>query len=199
MLVKKYLLVFSIWVPTTLATIICASLLLISFSTDTKIINKNKNTNENAEVNEYQLYAALPEKGKQISADIRSADARPEILNNFFKTHNSPLNSLGQFFVDLADEHNLDFRLLPAIAMQESNLCKKIPEDSHNCWGYGVYGDNVIRFASFEEGATTVAENIRARYIDKGYLSTEEIMSKYTPSSNGSWANAVRFFMAKME
>lgn len=29
--------------------------------------------------------------------------------------------------VAIADKYNIDFRLLPAIAMQESNLCKSDP------------------------------------------------------------------------
>src|SRR5688572_4674582 len=62
-------------------------------------------------------------------------DARPHIVANFLERHGSPLkpyDHFGQYLVDIADKYELDFRLMPAIAMQESNLCKKIPEGSYN-------------------------------------------------------------------
>ena len=43
-----------------------------------------------------------------------------------------------------------DYRLLPAIAMQESTLCRSIPVDSHNCWGWGIYGDKVMLIPQFK-------------------------------------------------
>ena len=44
----------------------------------------------------------------------------------------------------------MDFRLLPAIAMQESNLCKKILPDTFNCLGLGIHARGTWGFPSFE-------------------------------------------------
>lgn len=149
-------------------------------------------------VNEYHLYASVPEVLGTFTSIFKTGDARPEILRKFFKKYNSDLVDQSDFFVQTADTYNLDFRLLPAIAMQESNLCKKIPEDSYNCWGFGIYGDKVTKFKSYDEAIETVAKTLRAQYHDKGLLSAEEIQSKYTPSSKGSWANSVNHFMEQM-
>lgn len=149
--------------------------------------------------NEYQLYASVPQALGSFSDSINTSDARAQIIENFLHKHSSPLSGYGESLVLIADQYNLDFRLLPAIAMQESNLCKKIPQDSYNCWGFGIYGDKVTRFASFSEAFETVAKTIRSKYIDKGLLTVDEIQSKYTPSSNGSWARSVSHFMEELK
>lgn len=196
---RKNLLIICLWIPTTLITLVTASLLLINVQ-KIRIASIIKEDNKlQLGVNEYQLFASVPEVLGTLTSDVKTGDARPEILRNFFESNKSPLVPYSKYFVDVADTFNLDFRLLPAIAMQESNLCKKIPENSYNCWGYGIYGDKITKFKSYEEGIEIVAESLREKYVDKGFLSAEEIMSKYTPSSNGSWAKAVNHFMEEMK
>lgn len=183
-----------------MTTILAAIILLFSFP---NLLTTNKTVipeqNPGLGLNEYQLYAAVPEVLGSFTSDIQTGDARSEILRNFFLKHKSPLEPLSEYFIEVADIYNLDFRLLPAIAMQESNLCKKMPDDSNNCWGFGIYGGKVLKFDSFEEAIETVAKTIRSKYVDKGLLSPEEIQAKYTPSSNGSWARAVTQFMEEMQ
>jgi hypothetical protein len=101
--------------------------------------------------------------------------------------------------VDTADKYGLDFRLTTAIAQQESNLCKKIPPESNNCWGWGIHSQGTLGFSSFQEGIENVSKGLREEYLDKGFRTTEEIMSKYTPLSPGSWAEGVNKFMAEMQ
>lgn len=187
------------WFPTTLTTIALAAFLLLSTTNASgreKVIPTYQG--ENLGVNEYQLYAAIPEVLENFTENIKTGDARGEIVRKFLEMHNSPLVPYSQLLVKTADTYNLDFRLLPAIAMQESNLCKKMPEESYNCWGFGIYGDKVTRFSSFEEAIETVAKTIRSKYVDKGHLTIEEIQAKYTPASRGSWARSVEHFMNQM-
>jgi hypothetical protein len=56
-----------------------------------------------------------------------------------------------------------------------------------------------LGFSSFSEGIEEVSRGIRKEYLDKGFATIEEIMGKYTPLSNGSWAEGVNKFMAEME
>lgn len=126
-------------------------------------------------------------------------DARVANLKHFFRKYNSPLYDEAEKIVAVSDRYEFDYRLLPAIAMQESTLCKSIPKNSHNCWGWGIYGTTVTRFASYEEAIETVARGLRKHYIDKGLTTTSAIMSKYTPSSNGSWAQGVNTFLKILE
>ncbi len=132
---------------------------------------------------------------------IQSADARPILLTKFLKKHKSPLKPYdywGGYLTQLADQYQLDYRLLPSIAMQESNLCKVIPEGSFNCLGLGVHSKGTWGFTSFEENFDAAARVMKRDYIDKGYVSPEEIQKKYTPKSNGSWQFAVNHFMEKI-
>ncbi len=150
--------------------------------------------------NDFKYYAALPAVLGSQNSSIITGDARPLILERFIKTYNkdSPLLPYTYFLVDVADRDNLEFSLMTAIAMQESNLCKHIPENSKNCWGLGIYGDKIWRFNTYEEAIEAVGKTL-SKYASKGRLQPEEIMEIYTPSSNGSWAHAVRKFMDDMK
>jgi hypothetical protein len=146
-----------------------------------------------------RVYASLPSEFPSVSGIATSNDARPEILRNYLIRYNSQLEPYSKYLVEIADKYNLDFRLLPAIAQQESNLCKFIPPGGYNCWGWGIHSEGTLGFDSFEEAIETVAYGLKNEYINKGYETPEEIMSKYTPLSNGSWARGVTQFMSEME
>lgn len=144
-------------------------------------------------------YAALPPATNHIKVSITEQDGRSEQVRQFLEKYNSPLEPFSQDIINAADEYRLDYRLLPAIAMQESNLCKKIPFESNNCWGYGIYGGKVTRFPDFKEAIYTVSKTLSLKYKGKGLVTPEQIMTKWTPSSNGSWAYSVNHFMEKLK
>lgn len=144
-------------------------------------------------------YSSAPFDTSAIQAHSQLSDARASNLKAFFRKYYSPLYDYADLIVQQSDKNGFDYRLLPAIAMQESNLCLKIPSDSYNCWGWGIYGDNVTRFASYDEGIKVVAQGLKNDYLDKGYITASKIMEKYTPSSPGSWAFAVNKFLKDLE
>ncbi|QQG41336.1 MAG: hypothetical protein HYV90_04205 [Candidatus Woesebacteria bacterium] len=146
-----------------------------------------------------RVYASLPTKLPIVSGEVGLADARPEIIKQYLEYYHSPLVPYANFIVTTADKYSLDFRLITAIAQQESNLCKIIPPGSYNCWGWGITSVGTLGFDSFEEGIETVSRGLRKNYLDKGYITVRDIMSKYTPQSNGSWADGVSQFMSEME
>jgi len=125
-----------------------------------------------------------------------------EVLDQYLTRYDSPLAGYGQFIVQAAERYDVDPYLFIAIAQQESNLCKKIPDNSHNCWGFGIYGDKVTRFDGFPEALDTVARVLKRDYIDKGLDTPEKIMAKYTPPSvviGGPWAAGVNQFLSELE
>lgn len=136
---------------------------------------------------------------KGIESEMKFADARASNLRSFLARYNSVLYDHADKIVAEADKYGFDYRLLVAIAFQESTLCKKIPVDSHNCWGWGIYGNNVIRFASYDEGIEKVSKGIKENYLDKGLITASQVMAKYAPSSPGSWAFGVNTFLNKIE
>lgn len=137
-----------------------------------------------------------------VSTIIESEDARAELVAQFLERHNSPMTPYdfyGRKIVEIADRYQIDFRLLPAIAMQESNLCKNTnPGAPGNCLGFGIHKSGTLDFDSYEAGFERAGRELKAYYIDKGLVTVELIEKKYTPSSNGSWANSVNQWMAEM-
>lgn len=149
----------------------------------------------------FNLFAALPEESTQVSEEIKPVDGRAKSIENFFKKVNSPLADHSQAFVDVADKYSLDYKLLPAIAMQESKGGQKVIKDSYNPFGYGIYGNFVIKFSGWQEGIERVGKALREEYINEGLKTPSEIMVKYTPPSlatGGTWAKSVNSFMEQL-
>ncbi len=143
-------------------------------------------------------FAALPNADISLEDQVVSKDSRVESLRAFFQRNKSPLEPYSANFIDTARKYDLDFRLLPAIAMQESNLCKKAPKDSYNCWGFGMYGRKIVKFDNFGEAIDSVSKTLAENYKSIGLITPEQIMTKYTPSNNGDWAASVNFFMNQL-
>lgn len=151
------------------------------------------------------IQAPAPASGeiKGVESVVETNDARAEIVANFLEKHQSPMkpyDHYGQILVDIADRYGIDFRLLPAIAMQESNLCKNTnPDAPHNCLGFGIHKSGTLDFDNYEAGFDRAGRELKAYYIDRGLVTVEQIETKYTPSSHGSWASSVNQWAAEME
>ncbi len=138
----------------------------------------------------------------KINHTYTSSDARPTLVRNYLKRYGSILEPYAEEIVSVSDQYDLDYRLLVAIAQQESNLCKRIPKNSFNCWGFGIYGDKVTRFDNYSQAFEIIAKTLKKNYIDKGLDTPEKIMAKYTPPSlelGGPWARGVSQFLSEME
>lgn len=186
----------------TMAPITLFTALFSLYSLNNSSQSKTVTSNENLIVSPQsgvKVFASLPVESPSIGSSIGASDARPEIIRQYLKTYNSPLLPYANFIVATADKYSIDFRLITAIAQQESNVCKIIPPGSYNCWGWGITGTSSLGFDSYEHGIDTVSKGLRENYLDKGYKTVEDIMSKYTPLSNGSWARGVSQFMSEMQ
>lgn len=149
----------------------------------------------------FKLYAALPEDLALQTQNITPQDGRAKIVEDFFKQRNAPLSDHAPAFVSVADKYSLDWRLLPAIAMQESNGGRKIINDSYNPFGYGIYGRSVVKFGSWEEAVERVGRALKEDYFNEGLTTPQTIMAKYTPPSletGGAWAKGVYTFMEEL-
>jgi len=147
-----------------------------------------------------QIYASFPGDTPSINTTAYVVDARVEIVRQYLSKYKSPLLPYSKNLIAAADKHGLDFRLLPAIAQQESNLCKKIPVNSYNCWGWGIHSAGTLRFPDYPTAINAVASGIKNEYVDKGYQTVDEIMDKWVPHSpERAWAKGVIGFMSEME
>ena len=85
-----------------------------------------------------RVYASLPTTVSSVSGAVESSDARQALIEGYLQRYNSPLFPHAKTLIEAADQNGLDYRLLTAIAQQESNLCKVIPPGGYNCWGWGT-------------------------------------------------------------
>ena len=189
---RVYLNFVACWFGMAAVALLFCLTLLIYLSTEKQVQPQNHN---------FKLYAALPESTTQTVDNITPADGRAKIVENFFKAYGSLLSDYDDNFIKVADKYKLDYRWLPAIAMQESLGGKKVIRDSYNPFGYGIYGSLVVKFSSWEEAIERVGKALREDYLNHGLNTPEKVMAKYTPPSlakGGIWAKGVRSFMEEL-
>ncbi len=133
-----------------------------------------------------------------LTAIEEETDSRVKVLKKFLEKYRSPLIPFASTFVEVADKYDIDWKLVAAISGVESTFGREIPDNSFNGWGWGIYGDNIIRFSSWEEGIETVSEGLRTNYINKwGAEDVWEIGRFY--ASSPTWAQRVVYFMDKID
>ncbi len=188
------LIVFLLFAPLALITSLSMLTIYTSKKTDSAVLSASSTQREGG-----LIFSSLPDTLPGINFTVTETDARPEIIKQYLERYNSPISHLAKNIVDTADKYHLDYRLTTAIAQQESNLCKKIPDGTFNCWGWGIHSRGTLGFSSYEEGISIVTQGLREKYIDEGLVSANDIMKKYTPLSPGSWADGVNLFLSQMQ
>lgn len=132
----------------------------------------------------------------QTVIEAKPIDKRAEILQAYLAQYNSPMQYQAQAFVETADQYNLDWKLLPAIAGVESTFGKFIP-GGYNAWGWGVYGNQAIYFNSWKEGMLAVSEGLKTHYINNGLTDPYKINRIY--STSPAWGANVTYFINDLE
>ena len=181
----------------TVFVLLGSSFYLLSHSETAKILK------EKIEKPVYTIFNSQPPVLGTSDAQIAGADGRAAIIQQYLARHRSPLAPYAQKMVDEAEKHGLDWRLLPAIAGQESTFCRTIPDNSHNCWGWAIHESYTKKFDTWQGAIEVVAKGLKENYIDKGLVTPEQIMTRYCPRSiteaGGSWAKAVEYFIWELE
>lgn len=124
-------------------------------------------------------------------------DSRPEAVARYLygaTTGHSPLVDFAQELVDAADYYDLDWRLLPALSMQESS--GGVQACGYNPFGWGSCG---IPFSSWDEAIWGVAQAL----AQGRYYAGLDIRSKLCvyQSGHGCWGRADEYageVLAKM-
>lgn len=146
------------------------------------------------------VFAALPTFDQPIKTSVKTADARAEIVRQYLHKYGSPLEPYSDLIVILSDQYRFDYRWMVAIAQQESNLCKRIPPNSYNCWGWGIYGDKITRFDNYKDALRRIAPQFTKIFLKGDHTRDPmEVMKTYTPPSDGSWAHGVSTFFDHLD
>jgi hypothetical protein len=101
------------------------------------------------------------EKKIKVESLVSSGDARPIIIKKYLEKYNSPMAPYADLIYQVSKDYGFEYYWIVAIAQQESNLCKKAPENSFNCWGYGIHKKGTLRFESYELAIKSYAEYLK--------------------------------------
>jgi hypothetical protein len=199
----KRLLTLSIFVSLVLLVVLGAVFVLknhFAIETKAQIVPSSETESKNLISSPIDNYQSDKVTSNRVLAAVGTGDSRSVIVDNFLAKHSSPMSGLGSVFVSTADRYGLDYRLLPAIAFQESTLGRYMPRNSHNAWGWAIYtGENSgARFKNWSQAIDIVARGIKYDYIDRGLHTPEAIMTRYTDNNDGSWAFGVKYAMEEM-
>lgn len=130
------------------------------------------------------------------NAQALEHDSRPAQMHVVLAKYNSPMVGLEDTLITTAEKYNLDWTLLAAIAGTESSFAKRMPAHCINPYGWGIYGDNKLCFASLEEAIEGVAAGLAGKY---NTTSIESIAHTYNTVSTAGWISHTEFFMNKIK
>lgn len=133
-----------------------------------------------------------------------TVDPRVLAMNKFLTHYHSPMAGSARTFVEEADKHGLDWRLLAAISGVESAFGNIVPRGSNNAWGWRGVNGNEAGWSMFESWDEAI-RHITWRF-SVGYGTTMtpfEIEPIYCPPCGANpehaWANGVTRFMLQLQ
>ncbi len=124
------------------------------------------------------------------SKECRADDPRLESLKQFFRSVHSPLEKLASVFISEADEHELDWRLLPGLSFVESTSGRS--PRGNNIFGWNNGNSN---FRTISEGIHVVASRLANSPMYRGKGLVEKLK---TYNRNPKYVACVRTAMRKI-
>jgi len=167
--------------------------------------SNNVQAHDTQQFNPVHNITASNETARILNATVIAGDARTLLLESFLNRYQSPMAPYADLIVNEADKNNIDYRMLVAIAMCESNLGKRIPShDSYNAFGIAVYTNQKSgkKFENWEHAIRWVSNYIKTQYYDKGISNLKDIGAKWAPPSvetGYSWSNCVDTFQQSIQ
>jgi len=157
------------------------------------IWNPNVNVNhlEKREIQKYIRPTKSREAVKKQVKIITDKELKIITIRENLKKYNSPMVANAEDFINIAYKYNLDWRLLPAIAIAESGGGKHCFKP-YNAFGYGNYS-----FRSFSEAINKVGYGLSLYYKD-GCKSIDCINQRYAMGSK-AWRKNVLAVMTDLD
>lgn len=116
---------------------------------------------------------------------IKPIDSRAALIDAYFKKKNMPLEGYGAKMVEVADQYNLDYRLLPALAVREQSGGLRLPRSCPNkTVSYNVFGwaSGKTCFTSYNQAIETVGMKLGTLSYYKG-KPIIKLLQTYNPPS----------------
>jgi len=148
------------------------------------------------------LFEEIPLKSIHSNTRYVTVDPRIVAMRKFLDDYHSPMAPYAKTFVDEADEHGLDWRLVASISGVESAFGNLIPYLSNNGWGWrGGPNGAYSLFTSWNDGIVTVTSRLALGYGTA--LTPFDIESTYCPPCGENpahpWAHGVTNFMNELQ
>ncbi len=129
------------------------------------------------------------------TADGEEIDA--ERVFDFLDGRDAPLAAHAETIVAAGVEHDVDPRVVVAIAIAESNGAERKPTGTHNAWGWGGSGPSGLQaWGSWEEAIDEYTERLGALYdtddVDWDFAST------YCPPNTQWWYDTVTWAIGQI-
>lgn len=116
----------------------------------------------------------------KIEAD-QEKDERASRIDAYFAKREMPLAGYGEKFVEVADAYDVDWRLLPAIAVRESSGGKRLLNKNPFGWG-----SCKIKFNDFDEAIEEVGRNLSGNDPDTAKYYADKTTSQILWVYNGT-------------
>lgn len=153
---------------------------------------------------EYDLSSQLDTDDGNSRTKFFTLDPRVLAMNKFLTDFHSPMAKYANVFVEEADKHGLDWRLVASISGVESAFGNLIPKESNNAWGWRGINSNEKGwsvFSSWKEAIAHITERLAQGYGTD--LTPFDIEATYCPPCGENpahlWANGVNNFMNQLE
>lgn len=131
-----------------------------------------------------------------VSAEIGYAEVDPRALKlaRYLKSKNSVLAGYAIDFVAAADKYGLDWKMLPAIAGNESGFAKAYVPGTYNAWGWG---GGYLYLGSWGQAIETISKALKENYVAKGATTVPAIGRIY--AADPYWAGKVQMYMNQID
>lgn len=134
---------------------------------------------------------------------IPEVDPRISKVHNFFKKYNSPLLENAEDFIQAADEAEIDWKILPSIAMVESTGGHYPPSCSpKNPFGWTSLSSpcGFYRFESYREAIFHVSKKIGRGPAYHRFQDTRQIsdLAKVYCERSDFWTEKMTHFMSEL-
>lgn len=121
-------------------------------------------------------------------------------IDNYLSNKASPLAGSGENFVSSGQSHNVDPRLVIAVAGQESGFgtSGSCALQYHNAWGYGGGWPNCWDFSSWAESIEQVTWQLWEYMNNRGLTTIHDIGGTWCAEGCENWETGVKYFYEEM-
>ena len=134
------------------------------------------------------------------ASQYKSPDKRVVTLQNYLSAKKSPLASVSNAFIRIADKYGLDWKLLPAIAGVESGFEKAGNLNDFN--PFGIFcGKSLCSFKNYNEAITYAGKLIGTSNYYSKFRETKSIQELAVHYNNGekAWIDSMNYFIDKLD